>query len=106
MDFTSGYLLAPKVGRGGNKLKPVKEAAGPHSTFKRNQQGKVSGHAEWKPNSKNPSGFDQVKRTDTQYGNPHTHRNKVTGENVPTPHTHGKDIPGGVRTADPSELPR
>ena len=90
-----------KVGRGGNKLMPDPAAQGPHSTFKRDPTtGKVTGHAEWTPNALNPHGFDQVKRVDTQYAHPHTDRG------VPTPHTHEKSAPGGVRPAHPDELPR
>jgi len=37
-------------GRGKNNLKPDPKADGPHSTFKRGQDGKVSGHAEFQPN--------------------------------------------------------
>ena len=47
-------------------------------------------------------GFDKVKRVDLQGG---SHYNKATGQDVPTPHTHGPNIPGGVRPANPSEIP-
>jgi hypothetical protein len=90
-------------GRGANSLKPDPDAEGAHSTFKTDSNQKLTNHAEWQPNSKNPSGFDEVKRVDVVGG---PHRNKVTGETIPTPHTHGKDIPGGVRAAIPEELPR
>jgi RHS repeat-associated protein len=88
------------AGRGGTKLRPDSAADGSHSTFKRNADGQITGYAEWTPNPRNPSGFDQAKRVDTQYASPHTDRG------VPTPHTHGKDIPGGVRPATPDELPK
>lgn len=95
------------TGRGGTKLKPDPAAQGPHTTFKRDPQtGKVSGHAEWQPNSRNPSGFEQAKRVDTQYSNPHTHHDKATGEQVPTPHAHDQSAAGGVRPARPDELPQ
>ncbi len=75
-------------GRGRNNLRPIPTAVGAHSTFKRNPAtGELTGHAEWKPNPRNPNGFDQVKRVDTK-GDPHF--NKVTGEDVPTPHVHEK----------------
>jgi hypothetical protein len=91
-------------GRGANHLKPDPSAQGAHSTFKMDPTtGRVTGHAEWQPNPRNPSCFDQAKRVDVT-GAPHY--NKVTGERVPTPHTHGKDIPGGVRPATPDEVPR
>lgn len=66
----------------------------------------MTGHAEWQPNPRNPSGFDQAKRVDTQHANHHTHLNKANGEQVPTPHAHDKTAPGGVRPATPDELPR
>jgi hypothetical protein len=78
-------------------------ARGPHSTFTTDPQGRVTGHAEWQPNPKNPSGFDQAKRVDMK-GDPHY--NKVTGERVPTPHVHETGTPGGVRPARPDEVPR
>ena len=93
-------------GRGANHLKLNPDAEGPHSTFKTDAQGRVTGHAEWQPNPRNPAGMDQVKRVDTQYANPHTHHNNVTKEQVPTPHVHEKSTPGEVRPARPDELPR
>jgi hypothetical protein len=92
-------------GRGKNNLKPDSRAEDAHTTFKTDKNGKVTGHAEWTPNSQNPSGFDQVKRVDTQYAPPTPHTNSVTGEKIPTPHTHDKTVPGGVRPATPDELP-
>ncbi|MBN1853268.1 MAG: hypothetical protein JW829_11110 [Pirellulales bacterium] len=85
--------------RGKNNLKPDPKAEGPHSTFKRNSEGKVSGHTEWKPqsNPRDPKPWEQVKRVDTQYANPHIHGD------VPTPHTHQG---GRIRPAHPSELPK
>jgi hypothetical protein len=95
--------LAPgRGGRGANKLKPDPNATGPHSTWKTDADGNTIGHAEWKPNARNPSGFDPVKRVDLQ-GNPHY--NKATGQDMPTPHVHEKGIPGGVRPARPDEIP-
>jgi len=91
------------VGRGGTKLGPDPAAEGPHSTFKTDPQGKVTSHAEWKSNPKNPSGYDQVKRTDVEGAADY---NKATGKDVPTPHTHEKGTPGGVRPATPDEVPR
>lgn len=84
-------------GRGKNNLRPDPSAEGPHTTIKRDADGNVTGHAEWTPNDRNPTGFDQVKRVDTQHANPHEHNG------VPTPHVHeGRD----VRPARPDELPR
>jgi hypothetical protein len=86
-----------------NKTEPVKDAVGEHSTWKTNGDGKITKYETWQPNPKNPSGFDSVKRVDTQYGNPHLHVDKTTKQPVPTPHVHEK---GGVRPALPWELPK
>jgi uncharacterized protein RhaS with RHS repeats len=93
---------AKSGGRGSNNLKPDSNAQGPHSTFKRDGDGNLTNHAEWQPNPRNPSGFDEAKRIDL-VGDPHY--NKISGQEVQTPHTHGKDIPGGVRPAKPEEIP-
>jgi len=95
-----------RTGRGRNHLQPDANADGSHTTFRRNQDGNVSHHVEWTPNSRNPSGFDEVKRVDTQYANPHTHRNKVTDKEIMTPHAHDPAAPGGIREARPDERPR
>jgi hypothetical protein len=89
-------------GRGANHLQPDSTAQGSHSTFKTDAQGRTTGQAEWLPNPRNPSGFDEVKRVDIT-GEPHY--NKVTGEHVPTPHVHEKGATGGVRPARPDEVP-
>jgi hypothetical protein len=34
------------------------------------------------------------------------HFNKLTNMLVPTPHVHEKEIPGGVRPAEPYEIPK
>ena len=47
---------------GQNHLQSDPDAVGPHSTFRRDSDGNVKNHAEWTPNSKNPSGFDQSKQ--------------------------------------------
>jgi hypothetical protein len=45
-----------------------------------------NGNTSYKQNSKNPTGFDEVKRTDVK-GRPHTN---TDGTKVPTPHTYTK----------------
>jgi hypothetical protein len=97
-------VAAGGAGRAANGLKPDPAAEGAHSTFKRDPTtGKVTGHAEWQPNPRNPSGFDQAKRVDVT-GDPHF--NKATRQDVPTPHVHEKGAPGGVRPARPDEVPQ
>lgn len=92
-----------RAGRGKNHLQPDATAQGPHSTFRRDETGKLAHHAEWTPNPKQPhSGFDEVKRVDI-VGDEHI--NKKTLESIPTPHTHDKTAPGGVRAATHDELP-
>lgn len=86
------------------KVEPVKDAAGPHTTWKTDPRtGEITRHETWQPNVRNPSGWDKVQSTDIR-GRPHY--NKQTGESIPTPHTQGKDIPGGVRPATPAEIPK
>ena len=53
--------------------------------------------------------FNPLKRYDGglpngKPGKPHI--NKKTGEAIPTPHIQGKTIPGGVRAAKSSEIPK
>jgi len=80
-------------GRGKNNRKPDSEAKGDHSVF--NEKGKTT----YKQNEKNPSGFDEVKRTDIE-GRPHTNKD---GTKVPTPHVHTKgekDVRPAVKGKD------
>lgn len=98
-----------KMGRGKgkprtNKTEPVKDASGLHTTWKTNPDtGQITRHETWTPNPQNPSGWDSKQSTDLT-GRAYT--NKQTGERVPTPHTQGRDIPGGVRPASPNGIPR
>ena len=86
--------------RGGDKLKPDPKAQGPHTTFKTDPKtGKVTKYTTWRPNPRNPTGFDPHKRVDVKPGGrPH--------RGVPTPHAQGRRIPGGVRPARRNELPK
>ena len=87
-----------------NKVEPHPDAEGAHTTWKTDPQtGKITRHETYTPNVKNPSGFDKVQSTDLT-GAPHI--NKNTGDAIPTPHTQGKGIPGGVRPATADEIPR
>jgi hypothetical protein len=92
--------------RAQNHLQPETGAKGPHSSFKRdNKTGEVKKHAEYTPNPQNPTGFDEVQRTDLNLQGK-AHRNTLTGQSVAPPHTQGKNIPGGVRPALPNEMPK
>jgi hypothetical protein len=94
-----------KTANRSSKLKSDSRAEGPHTTFKTDKDRNVTRHETWEPNPQNPSGFDSKQSTDVDV-NGKAHHNKVTGEDVPTPHTQGKDIPGGVRPAKPEEIPK
>ncbi|QAA31078.1 DNRLRE domain-containing protein [Clostridium manihotivorum] len=90
-------------GRSKNKLKPDPSAQGDHTTFKRNPDtGEITNYETWRPNPKNPTGFDSAKRYD---GTGSPHKNPVTGEEL-MPHVHDKTVPGGVRSPIPWEIPR
>jgi RHS repeat-associated protein len=95
--------VLPSSGRGSNNLKPDPNAEGPHSTFRRDANGNVNHTATYTPNPQNPSGHDEVQRTDVTGG---SYYNKATGQDVPTPHTHDPTTPGGVRPATPQEIPK
>jgi RHS repeat-associated protein len=86
-----------------NRLEPDQSAGGPHTSYKTNANGKVRNYVVYTPNPKNPTGFDERKRVDLEGG---AHVNKVTKESIPTPHTHDKNVPGGVRPAKTYEIPR
>ena len=96
----------PKVtdysGKAKNKLLPDLNAVGDHTSFKRNGSGTITNYRTWQSNPRNPNGFDLVKGYD---GVGNSHYNKVTGVNVYPPHIHDKAIPGGVRPAEPWEIP-
>lgn len=97
------------TGKNRVKVTPVKEAEGPHSAWKTDPKtGEITRTETYTPNPQNPTGHDKVKSVDLT-GGPHT--NKVTKEDVPTPHVQGRNddgtpIPGGVRPATPSEIPK
>jgi RHS repeat-associated protein len=97
------------TGKNRVKVTPVKEAEGPHSAWKTDQKTEEITRTEtYTPNAQNPAGHDKVKSVDIT-GAPH--RNKETGEAVPTPHVQGRNddgspIPGGVRPATPEEIPK
>ena len=87
-------MLVHNSCRSTKKLKPDSNAQGAHSTFKRGPNGTVEHYATYKPNPKNPTGFDEVLRYDG-VGKSHG--------GVPTPHIHEHNI---VRPANPWEIPK
>lgn len=98
--------VAEGVGkRGKNKLTPHPDAQGPHSSFRRGEDGKVTHYEEYGPqsNPQNPNPWESKKRFDGVGGE---HYNKTTGQDVSTPHMHDPTTPGGVRAPIPDELPK
>ena len=90
------------AGRAKNRLKPDTNAEGEHSTFKRDPStGDITNTRSWKPNPKNPNGFDDEGGYDG-VGQPHT--NPVTGEEL-MPHVHDNNVSGGARKPIPWEIP-
>jgi hypothetical protein len=92
---------------GGSRLKPDPKAQGEHSVFEVDKTtGKTKKYETYKPqsNPKNPNPWESVKRFDQAGGD--SHFNKVTGKDVPTPHVHDPSVDGGVRTANPGEIPK
>ncbi|MDO8392222.1 MAG: RHS repeat-associated core domain-containing protein [Actinomycetota bacterium] len=91
-------------GRGGQRLSPDPAAGGsPHSTFRTDPvTGEVTHYTTWEPNPQNPLGYDPVLRYDGVGG---AHFNKIDQIDIPTPHVQGPGIPGGVRPAQPWEIP-
>lgn len=99
-------MCIPGVPAGITKLKklgPIENAAGPHTVWKTGPDGQIIRHETYTPNPQNPIGWDKVQSTDIT-GRPHF--NKETGQYIPTPHTQGPSIPGGVRPALPNAIPK
>ena len=101
-----GIVLSRGSSGGGRmRMQPDPRAAGPHTTIRVSPQGKVTNYETWQhqTNPQHPAPWESVGRLDVQ-GAPHY--NKVTKQPVPTPHVHDPKVPGGVRPAHPSEIPR
>ena len=101
MDGLRGNSGSILESRGKNNLRPDGRATGRHSTAKRGADGKVTHYAEYKPNRRNPTGHDEVKRVDLT-GRAHTNPD---GTSVPTPHVSEAGT-SAVRPARLDELPK
>jgi RHS repeat-associated protein len=99
-----------------NRFTPDSEAEGDHSTF-RGSDPTTEGtdkYETWRyvpPEQKHPDDErpDPVFVSELRYdgnGHPNEHYNGVTGTSVPTPHVHDPNCPGGVRPAEPWEIPQ
>jgi RHS repeat-associated protein len=97
--------------RGGRKgrperLKPDDKAEGPHTVFNRDRgTGRVKRYETYRPqtNPRDPKKWERVKALDAEGPR---HWNKATQRDVPTPHVHDPNTPGGVRPATPEETPK
>ncbi|MBN3524652.1 polymorphic toxin-type HINT domain-containing protein [Paenibacillus apiarius] len=99
-----GNVVQKNTGKAKNFMKSDPQATGDHTVLKRDPKTQtVTNYETYKSNPLNPSGFDKVQRYD---GIGKSHINKITKQNVPTPHVNGKSIPGGVRPAYPEEIPK
>jgi Bacterial toxin 24 len=90
-----------------NKLNPDPAAEGDHTTYKRDNDGNIYKYETYEQTSSghmNPTKrYDGGKPDGTPGAD---HRNKLTGDAIPTPHVQGKTVPGGVRPATPDEIPK
>lgn len=83
-------------------IKPDPKAKGPHSVARRNAKGQVTRYHTYRPNPRNPSGFDPKKKVDARPGG-RPHVDPKTKRPVPPPHVQEK---GRVRPARDYELPK
>ena len=93
----------PLRGRAKNKLRPT-PGAGDHTVFRRGPNGRVRNYETFRKqtNPRDPKPFESVKRVDLEG---ESHFNKVTNQDIATPHTHDPTCPGGVRPSTPNEIP-
>ncbi len=87
------------------KNPPHPDAQGAHTTFTRDREtGKVIKYDTYEPpkDSRNPNKWERTKAYQAT-GEPHY--NKVTQQDVPTPHINSSRVPGGVRAAHAWEIP-
>lgn len=98
--------VVEKSVRNKNKLKFDKDAVGDHTVFKRGDKGRIYKYETYektKTGNFNPTKRYDGGKPDGSAGTPH--KKRKTGESIPTPHVQGKDVPGGVRPAQPNEIP-
>lgn len=85
-----------------NKIVPNIDADKKHVMFiKDHDTGKILNYKVYNPNPENPCGFDEKIRYDAVG----VSFNKVTAEIIKSPHVHDSNATGGVREADPDEIP-
>ncbi len=85
-----------RQGRSKNKNRPDQNAIGDHSTITKDNNGNIKSYSTWKKNSRNPSGWDEVKSVHIE-GSSHN--------GIETPHTHIKGQKNPYPSL-PEELPK
>ncbi len=94
----------PNGKRTKNKIRPNENATESHVVYQKDPvTGEITHYKYYEWNSLNPSHFDE------KFGYDRTgasHTNKVTKEDVQTPHVHDPDTPGGVRKPSIEDIPR
>ena len=94
----------PDSKRTKNKIRPNQDAEESHVVYQRDPvTGEITHYKYYEWNSLNPSHFDEKFGYDA---NGESHYNKVTKEDVQTPHSHDPDTPGGIRKPTGDEVPR
>ena len=94
----------PNSKRTKNKIRPNQDAKESHVVYQRDPvTGEITHYKYYEWNSLNPSHFDEKFGYDA---NGESHYNKVTEEDVQTPHSHDPDTPGGIRKPTGDEIPR
>ena len=94
----------PNSKRTKNKIRPNQDAEESHVVYQRDPvTGEITHYKYYEWNSLNPSHFDEKFGYDA---NGESHYNKVTKEDVQTPHSHDPDTPGGIRKPTGDEVPR
>ena len=102
-----GIKEAVKNG-GRSRFAPDPNAVGAHTVFRRNgTTGKVTHYETYVPqtNRFDPKPWESVKRFDNS-GVGDSHYNKVFDKEIFEPHVHAPSCPGGIRPAEPWEIPK
>jgi RHS repeat-associated protein len=103
------FITTGKTGKSGgkklNKVEPNKSAAGDHSSFKTDKNGKMTRYETYKKqdNPQDPKPFKKEKAVDVD-PNSKPHYDKKTKKFVDAPHT--TDSKGNTKPSSPDELPK
>ena len=112
---TGGKVYCPiegscvkEISKGGRqRFYPDPKAEGAHTVFRRDATtGKITHYETYKPqtNPRNPTRWESVMRYDGNAASG-AHFNKVTKQDIFSPHMHDASCPGGIRSALLEEIP-